>query len=185
MAAAIIPLAIASTVISAAGSIAEGQAARREANYVARQQEYLAGQQRASSQRAAEEQRRQGRLLESRAQAVAAASGGSATDPSVLDVIGGIRGEGEYRALTALYEGEERARGLETKAGLSRFQGKQAQAAGYTRALGTVLGGGSSILSQKYGGGGPPPAGSAPLNAGFGPSTDYYREYDLQTGLWR
>lgn len=75
--------------------------------------EQQAGQERAASQRAAIAQRKQGNLVSSRARAVAAASGGGALDPTVMDIMSGIEGEADYRTALALYEGDERAKGLE------------------------------------------------------------------------
>lgn len=124
----------ASTLISGAGLIgqagaqrAAGQNAARTAqfqsqlaNTQAAAMEQQAGQERAASQRAAIAQRKQGNLVSSRARAVAGASGGGALDPTVLDIMSGIQSEVDYRTNLALYEGEERAKGLEYGAVLKR-----------------------------------------------------------------
>ena len=78
----------------------------------------------------ASEQRRQGRLLSSRALAVAAASGAGAGDPTVENIIGDIGAEGEFRALSEMFIGEERARGLEMEADLRIFEAGQERIAG-------------------------------------------------------
>lgn len=143
------PLMIASTLVSAVGTIAAGNAADNAAQYEAEQLESRAGQERAAAQRRAIEQRRQARLVQSRQQAAAAASGAGASDPTVVDLMTGAEGEGEYRALLELYEGEERARGATVAANVRRFEGKQAKTASYIGAAGTILGGASTFF-EKY-----------------------------------
>jgi hypothetical protein len=140
---------------------AQGRAQQQASDYAAKQAEVQAGQERAAAQRRAIAQRRQTARVQSSLQARAAASGAGALDPSIIDLTGDIAQEGEYRALTALYEGEERARGLENRATLSTYEGAAARAAGNARAssittstIGTALSSASSLF-MKYGGGGP------------------------------
>jgi len=104
---------------------AAGQAQMAEANYRAAQGRQAAGQERAASQRAMIEEGRKTRLATSRAKAVAAASGGG-FDPSTLNIIAGLESEGRYSSLSALYEGESRARSLESGADLATFEGQNA-----------------------------------------------------------
>jgi len=89
-----------------------------------------AGQERAASQRAAIEQRRRGRYAGSRATALAAASGGGVSDPTVTGILADIDTESEIRALNAMYMGEESARGLEYDAVLALAQGEEAHYSG-------------------------------------------------------
>lgn len=138
------------TALSAGASISGGIAARDAANYQAAQEDIAAGQQQAASQRQAQTVDRQSKLVQSRALAVAAASGGGASDPTVTDIIGRIAGEGAYRSQLALYEGNDAARTLQMRADAARFQGRQAEAAGYTNAFSTVLRGANTLFS-KYG----------------------------------
>ena len=130
--------AIASAAFTIVGQIAQGQAAKAagEAQAVAfrhraalseraaEAKEQAAGQQRAISQRAAIEQRRQGGLVESRVQALSAASGAGALDPTIVGILGDIGRETDIRAETALFEGEEAARGLEFGADIDRAGGQ-------------------------------------------------------------
>lgn len=139
-------LQMASTVLQTVAPIASGVAQRREGDASARQYEIAAGQSRAAGQRAASEERRKARLVQSRVQALAGAS-----DPGVVNLMADIAGEGEYRALSALYEGDDRASGFDGAASAARYRGKQAQTAG-------LIGGASSFLDttpelmKKYGG---------------------------------
>ena len=144
-----IALAVGGAAISGAGTIIgahdKDKALRKEALQLERQ----AGIERAASQRKAMEEKRQARLVASRAQAVGAATGG-ALDPTVVNAMADIEGEGEFRALTALYEGEEEARGLEAQAVARRKEGKNAKKASYFQAAGSILSAGST-LADRYG----------------------------------
>lgn len=139
---------------SAAVSIvsAQQQAKDNDAalDYQARQQEQKAGQERAAAQREAQENRRQGQIMISRAQAL---MGGSGTDEGALDSIGDIAAEGEYRALTSLYEGEERGLGREMQASGLRMEGDAGRRAANWKSASSVFGAGSSMYG-KYGNGG-------------------------------
>ena len=139
------------TILSTVGNSSAGKAQQRADNFQAGQMEQQAGQERAASQRAGAEQRRRARLAESRVRALSAASGGGASDPTVTSITGDIAAEGEYRALTALYEGEERARGMEMGAVAKRYEGTTARQAGDIAAATSVFKG-STIFGSGYGG---------------------------------
>lgn len=170
-------LTAASTIVGVVGSIRQAQAQkiaaqtqeqaglyeRQLAERQAQALELKAGQERAVSQRAAIEQRRRGALVSSRAQALAAASGAGALDPTVVGIMGDLETETEVRALTALYEGEETGRGLEYGALLERAGGegalyaaragagasRAAASRSYLQAGGTLISGGASLY-DKY-----------------------------------
>jgi hypothetical protein len=95
---------------------------------------------RAKAQRQAFDQRRQADLMSSRAQAVSAASGaGAGADaPSIVKIMSDIAGQGELNAQTAMWNGEEQARGLELGA-------KNARASGRSSMLGSLLGAGATL----------------------------------------
>lgn len=138
-------LSAAGSAVGAVGAIQSGNAQNAAAQYQAKQLEASGKAEQAAAQREAEEQRRQSRLMQSRARAVGAASGGGID----LELAGDIEAEGEYRALTALWEGNEAAKGRRAQAAASRFEGKSAKKAGYLKAGRTILGGGSSLY-EKY-----------------------------------
>lgn len=157
--------------VGGAGMAAEGAkaaAARRQAalGFEAEQLRVQAGQSVAAAQHAAREQRRQADLLQSRAIAVAAASGGGVSDPTVVNILGKIAGEGAYRAGLAIYEGEERARTLRMGAAARDYEGALAIEAGdlaadaYGMQAGASLFKGTSSLFSKYGGIFDSPAGA-------------------------
>ncbi|MER2514533.1 MAG: hypothetical protein ABTQ25_19325 [Nitrosomonas ureae] len=138
----------------AAGIKAAGKAQLAQAEYRAKQGRQIAGQERASSQRAAIEDRRKGRLAQSRATALAAAGGGTVGD--VSGIIGDLGAESEYSALTSLFEGDDRAQQLESQANLDMYDGESAyRAAKYSakttkmKGYGDLIIGGSSLY-QKY-----------------------------------
>lgn len=111
----------------------------------------------ASAQRQMLEERKNARLLESRALAVAAASGAGASDTTVMNVISRIAAEGSYRSSIALYEGKERARQLNVGADIRREggdlqadYGRQAAKAHEISSIGTLFQGAGSLYA-RYG----------------------------------
>ncbi|MBO9380022.1 hypothetical protein GG804_24960 [Sphingomonas histidinilytica] len=141
-------LAIGGAALSAGGSIFGGIQKSKALKSEARQLEENAGLERAMSQREAMEERRQARLLSSRALAVAAASGGGADDPSIVDAIADIEGEGAYRSAAALYSGESDAQALEAQARARRKGAKSAKIAGFIDGAGSILSAGSSMFDR-------------------------------------
>src|SRR5688572_16098433 len=131
-------------ILTATGSIISGIQARRAGDAEANAYEVAAGQATAASHRTAAEETRKARLLQSRAQAVAAASGAGASDPTVADIIGDIAGEGQYRSMLAIYEGEEKARAL-------RGRGEAVRREGRSRQTASIINAGKSLF-EKYGG---------------------------------
>lgn len=150
----------------------EGEAKKVAAEFEASQLEQRAGQTIAASQRSMQDVQRMGRLAESRALALAAASGGGASSPTVVNLIGNLAKEGAYRGAVELYKGEENARQLNLQAAARRFEGEAGLDLGYSRGRAYDTQGQASILSQagglfgKYGGGGPKDAGNQGSAAG-------------------
>lgn len=120
---------------------AQGQYARIRAEFDAWQAEEDGKEAVAIGQRAAMEERRQSDLVASRALAVAAASGGGASDPTIVNLIARAKGEGAYRAAVAMYEGESRARQYRIAAAAGRYGGAEAELQGARNALGTAYSG--------------------------------------------
>lgn len=136
---------------------AKGQALDYEATLL--NQNALAAQ--ASSQREAMDVRLKTSLLVSRAIAVAAAGGGSASDPTVNKVVGDLTGIGAYHQAVALYGGDDRARAMRAAAAGKRYEAGMARSGGDTlgeaytiKALGSGIAGASTLFA-KYGKGGP------------------------------
>jgi len=135
------------TGLSAGGAIAQGGNEQAMADFQAAQLQQRAGQTRASAQRAAVDARRQGKLATSALQARAG------LDPGVARLAGDLAGDAEYRALTALYEGDERATGDVMQADALRRAGKQSRIAGYMKGVNSFLSMGAD-MGSRYGAGG-------------------------------
>lgn len=160
-----IPAAL--SIVSASGKVSAGNAgvdvARQQQTamqYEADQARVNAGQAKAAAQRTAMETRRQGALVQSRALALAAAGGGSTSDPGIVNLIAGNAGEIAYRSAVALYEGEDKARSLEALAKGREYSGAMAvksaedrKKAAMVGAFGDLVKGGASLF-QAFGGGG-------------------------------
>lgn len=93
-----------------------GLFAEQQGDFEAGQLRASAAETRAVAQREAFEKRRAGKLAMSTLIARAAASGGGATDRTVLRVGEQIADRSEYMALADMFTGESRARGLEDQA---------------------------------------------------------------------
>lgn len=122
--------------MSALGGISAGAAEKTNADFEAQQLDMKAKEETAAAQRDAIAKRREGAILNSRAQAVAAASGGGAgTDaPTIVKLMSDTAGEAEYNAGASMYGGYSRAAGL-------RDSAKGRRAAGKASLLGSVLSG--------------------------------------------
>jgi hypothetical protein len=145
-----IGLTLAGAGLSAGGSMISADAEASELRYQANQLDAQAKNDRATAQRRASEERRQARLAGSRALALAAASGGGADDPSIVNLIADLEGEGEYRALSAMFEGETEARSKEEQAMANRRGAKTAKTVGGLKAAASIIGAGSSLY-DRYG----------------------------------
>jgi hypothetical protein len=158
--------AILGTVVSAVGTIASGAAAARQANAQAAAAEHAAlvadqkaMQERAVGQRQSFEKRREAKFAQSTLLARAAASGASATDPTIIKLGSDIAGRAEYYALSQMASGESAAIARENQAQLDRYsasnqrqQAKSAMMGGFLGAASGVLSGASSAFG-KFGGG--------------------------------
>jgi hypothetical protein len=166
------------SAMSASGSYAAGSAARRAgerqkaaADFQAAQLDQNANTSIAVSQRKAQETMRQTKLVQSRALAVAAASGGGASDPTIVRIIGRIAAEGAYREALDLYEGEDRARQMRLAAEGKRYEGDIAMESGaakesayQTSGTASLFAGAGSLFS-KYGMGGYTGGSTSPIDS--------------------
>lgn len=135
----------------AAARRAQGKA-QQEADYLAAaQMEQNAGQDQAAGQINAANAQRQSELIQSRAIAVAGASGAGVSDPSIAKIMADLAKEGQLAVDTQLYQGNEAARQGRFAAKVKRYEGDQARkglniaadsaiASGKARAMVTVLG---------------------------------------------
>ena len=143
--------AIGGTVLSTVGAISAAEDKAESDRLEAKNMEAQANEQRAASQRNAEQKQKQARLVLSRQQAVSAASGGSATDPTVLDLGADVAGEGEYQANMIQYEGEARGSSLDYGAALKRRAASNAETSGFINAGTSLLSGVSNWSKHRRG----------------------------------
>lgn len=136
--------------LAAVGQITGGFSQANNARNVAAQLVSNGGQAVAAGQRRAIGATRQADYVLSKARAGAAASGAGATDPSVLNVEAGIAQQGEYNALSALYEGQDAQRTAQNQASDARADATSYATAGLLRGTGTILEGASSLY-DRYG----------------------------------
>lgn len=151
--AAVLPVAqVIGAGVSALGTIAAGRQQREAGEWQAREYERQARSERAGAQVDAEERQRRSELLQSRLQAVGAASGFSATDPTSLNLLGEIERHGRVQADMAMFGGEDRATGLMSQGEMARYSGRAAETGSMYRAVGTILGGIGGLSRYRDGG---------------------------------
>jgi hypothetical protein len=143
---------------------AYGEALQKAAEFEAAQLRDQANEAFAASQRAAWSEERAARYLMSETLARAAASGGGASDPTVINIIARQAQEGAYRQQVALYEGSERAHLLRMQATAREYEGATRAVAGRNAERGSNLAAAASLLGgfsrdasmlQRFGGDGP------------------------------
>lgn len=149
---AAIAATVGGTILQASSQMSAGRAAKKMGNLEKAEADKAAIQTNAVAQRKALEQRRRADIAGSRLQAVSAAQGG-ASDPTIVKLAQDIAGEGEYRALTELYEGEVDANTLTQRGNMAQYEGRVKNKTAQTNAYGTILSSAGSMYS-KYGGGG-------------------------------
>lgn len=129
-------------------AIKAARARKAAAEFEAQQLEQNAGQSIAAAQRQAFETERTGKYVQSRALALAAASGGGASDPTVMNTIAGLASETAYRKSLDLYQGEERARQLRLSAQATRMTGEIGANASIAQGRAAEIQAGSNIASD-------------------------------------
>lgn len=135
------------TILSGVGSLAAAGAAKTAAQFEARQLEAQAKAEQAASQRESLNERRAARLIQSRARAVSAASGGGVD----YELLGDLEAEEELRFQTAIWAGNERAAGTRLRAQGARLDGKSKATAYRFKAGETLLNRTAESLKEKYG----------------------------------
>lgn len=140
------------TAFNIGSSIAEGNAADKAARFKAKQVERNAIAKRAQGTRQTQEGLRQGRKLQSDAIAAMAAGGGSTTDVGAIEQKAKLKQATDYNALTALFEAEEQAKGMDLAAKGMRMEGKMAKKAGQRKAISTIMEDADKIAAYMGGG---------------------------------
>ncbi len=125
-----------------------GKERQRSAYIEAGQMDDKADVMRGATQREAAREKLIADYTGSTALANAAASGAGVQNINVLNLMAEIEAEGEYRAASKLYAGEQEAEGLEDAADNLRRGGDAARQVGKMQALSTILQGYSTFRSQ-------------------------------------
>lgn len=141
---------IVGTVSSAVGAHNAGEAAKSEATQVANQNNQNANNALGVASENAFQQTQATKYALSNAQAAAAAGGGGATDPTVNTVMNTIAGQGKYRSMIDMYNGQSKAQADRSAGTAAMFGGQQAARAGNMKAGSDLFSGGSSLF-DKYG----------------------------------
>lgn len=126
-----------------------GEQAKASADFQAEQLRQNAGQVQASSQRQAFEADRQTQYANSKALAMAAASGGGASDPTVVNLIARNAGEGAYQKAIALYGGDDKARLMGMQADAKEFEGANTEANSNQVGMAQVFAAGNNLLKGQ------------------------------------
>lgn len=141
---------VAGTIMSASSARQAGEAQQEEANYQATQMRQNANNAEATAEEKMVQQNKETEYALSNAKAAAAAGGGSATDPTVTTNMMTIAGQGRFRALTDMYEGDAAAQADKNQAAATQYGGVLAADAGNTKMYTNILSGASSLYN-KYG----------------------------------
>jgi hypothetical protein len=144
---------LAGTAFSAMGQIQAGNQANQAAKYNAQVLENQARQTVLNANTDASLRKRQ--LMKERGSAVAAygASGVQIDSGTPFAVLSDLATEAELDAALTRFQGTQEAKGLNSQAAMSRYEGKVAKRNGMTGAMGTLLGGASSLAGGGFGGG--------------------------------
>jgi hypothetical protein len=149
--------------IGAGGELLHGMQYRDAAHFQAEQLRRNAESVMGAATLKAAEAERHSALQNSRALAVAAASGGGASDPGVVSLLARNAEEGAYRRQVALYEGTARKGDMRLAADARDYEGRAGQLAATENAVGSLFGATTTLLKgqardslfAKYGMGSP------------------------------
>lgn len=144
------------SVVGVGGTLLSAKAGLDNADYqaaVARSEaaalKQKANEDAAAAQRAAITQDKKTELVQSRLRALAADSGTDATSLDILATSGRIAEQGQYNALSSLYEGQSRARSDTYQADIDLFKAKRVEDAAPLTAAGTILSGIGSFADRR------------------------------------
>lgn len=132
-------MALGGGLLKAGGAVSSGNDAMAEAESVAAQLRYNAGQQRAAGQRSAIQEKKNTDVLLSKMLALGGASGGSMSDPTMLNLFAQAEAEGKLASQTQMYNANEAARGMEAEAAGALRSGAARKKASRIEAFGSLL----------------------------------------------
>lgn len=133
-------------LVTGLGALQEGKEKQALSYAQGGQMRRNAEQLRATGQAQGEEELRKSELMRSRILAVAAASGGGVTDPTVINLVSANAAEGSLAAATHRYSAESKAQDTEYQAMLTEREGDAYARASKWKAAGSLLGAGGSMF---------------------------------------
>lgn len=138
----------------------EGRQAKKAAEAEAKQIELAAMARRAAGTQDAYDQKQIGEQVMSDAIAAMAAGGGGVSD----NILAKIKTTTDYNVLSALFAGEQEAKGMDYAARIKKFEGKQAKRMATMKSIINVGEFAAEALAMGAGGGGttPPPGAGNP-----------------------
>jgi len=125
-----------------------GDAAEDAGKVTAAELKRRADARRAAGHREAAEEQRNAELAYSRALAVAAASGGGVSDPTVVKILADLQAEGDYRVLSRLYTAEDEAQGIQYRSKVALREGRARKKLSRYGMASTVLSGASTFADR-------------------------------------
>lgn len=144
------------SVVGVGGTLLQAKAGLDQADYqaaVARSEaaalKQKANEDAAAAERAQITQGKKTELVQSRLRALAADSGTDATSPDILTTEGRIAQQGQYNALSSLYEGQARARSDTYQSDIDLFKANRIETAAPLTAAGTILSGIGSFADRR------------------------------------
>lgn len=138
---------VAGAGLRAIGALRQGREMSAQQTYQAQQADQAEDAARAQGQRAAANQYRQGRIIASQQQAIAAGVGGG-SDASVLDIMGDTDAEVDLAARTEMFNAEQQARGYADQATTSRANARSARMSGTLGFIGAGVQGVSAMYDR-------------------------------------
>ena len=136
--------------LSAAGTLAGGNAAKQAGDLMQQQSIQNAAQATASGQRKMLDTQDRTRMAMSTVTARAAAGGVDAGVGSPVTDVGEVAKRGSYHALMDMFNGQSEGVGLQNQGNLAEWEGTQKQDNSYLSAAGTLAGSAGSMF-QQYG----------------------------------
>lgn len=141
-------LALAGAVVGVAGSAMASEASIKAGKRADELNREKAKAVKAEAGEAMLAEREQKERIVSRATALAAAGGGSVSDPTTQKILGNLEGEGQYRELLQLYRGEREAKLLTEQGKALKQEGRDRANAYAAQGIASALQGVSSAYSQ-------------------------------------
>jgi hypothetical protein len=135
--------------MSIGGTLLAGWEASKAASYRADQYRQNASDAEAVGQRRAYNEGEKTKLVMSEALARAAASGGGASDPTIVNIMAKIASEGAYHKAVALYSGEQQAQEMNQRADLEEYSGKSSKFNSVISAGAQLFGARASLMKDQ------------------------------------